>query len=79
MQEFLVILYCNVLGVIVHSDMDRFVYLQMFEEHIDQKNDGSCMKGLWVQIYEMQIIFVVKILVLRPGKVGEQQPLRRCG
>lgn len=55
MQEFLVILYGNVLGVQVHSDMDRFVYLQLFEEHIDQENDDSCMKGLWVQIYEMQL------------------------
>lgn len=79
MQEFLVILYLNVLEMLFHSDMDIFVYLQMFEEHIDQKNDDSRMKGLWVQIYEMQIVFVVKILLPRPGKVGEQQLLQGCG
>lgn len=37
MQEYLVIFYCNILGVIVHRDIYRFVYLQMFKGHSAQE------------------------------------------
>lgn len=71
MQEPLVIFelyFSNVIGVIFHSDIYKFVYLQMCKAHTVQKcqNGKSCTRGL-IGFVKYKIVFVIKILVPRPG------------
>lgn len=75
----LVIFYCNIVGVIFHGDIYRFVYLQMFKGHIVQKCQEYSELYKGYKCIKFKIIFVVKILVPKSVWLGEQQPLEGFG